>query len=228
MKRAFTLLELLLSVTLFSLIATAAFLLYDANARLQVQTEATSVRVTSAQAAIRTLERDLRGSWIAQDMTEQKSRIVFTAVDSTNGEDADDTLDFISSASSLSLTTGGDLVRVQYYIERDAENPENSKLIRVTQPFLAERTGGTNRLPLGEQAKEVASGIVGFDVRAASSSAYKSEWDSSRDGKWPDIVQVTVTTAAREGGQVKVASYSTKIALRLVRELPAATTTTGS
>ena len=230
MSRGFTLIELLLSTILFSIVALAAFMLYDTTARLQNQAEGAATRVTSAQGAIRSLERDLRGSWVASNVADQKTRLIFVALDGTSGDDADDTLDFISSTSALNATVGGDLVRVQYYIERDNENPEKSKLIRLTQPLQAERQGGTNRLPAGDLAKEIASGVVGFDIQAATSSAYKNEWDSTRDGKWPDIVRMTVTTAAREGGQIKLASYSTKVALRLVREMTAATSagSTGS
>lgn len=228
MSRGFTLLELLLSIILFSVIALAAFLLYDTNARLQDQAEGAAARVTSAQSAMRAIERDLRGSWVASDLADQKAKLIFMALDGESDEDADDTLDFISSTSALGATLGGDLVRVQYYIERDEENPEKSRLIRVSRPLMAEREGGTNRLPAGEAATEVASGVVGFDLQSATSSQYKAEWDSTRDGKWPDIVRVTVTTIAREGGKLKTSTYSTKVALRLIRDMAAAAAATGS
>lgn len=214
MKRAgFTLLELIVATTIFAVIVTASYVLFDSGRDLTARAELRAQLFQTARAALRAIEEDVRGavgSGTAFD----------TGFVGTNGGTGDLPSDRLEAVAVNMHTVDTsekkcDLTRVIYSIGQ-AASMKRPGLVRERQKELTPLTLAAGS---AEALEEVAAEVVGVNFRFYDLE-WLEEWDSTVRLKLPQAVEATVHVRGEwKGAEVREA-FTTRFYLPVAAEAP--------
>lgn len=185
-RHGFTLLEMILAVTITAVISVAMFTSLEIAFKTRDQAED---RLAGRQAARATL--DLLAADLAA-VPAPTGRIAgpFVGVDQRMGAARDgDTLRYVTAA--VALPTGeemGDLRSVELVLEEDPADPDQRVLVRyVTTNLLASTVPDAT-------PQVLARGVIAFNIRYFDGGDWLDDWDSAQqDNALPNAVELTLT-----------------------------------
>lgn len=167
-KTGFTLVEVLLSVTIFSIIASSTYSVFEAQKNLSKKTAEISDKVQIARALLRLIEDDLKPSFISKNFeiyfVGQKNRVETL---STN------------NIPKAKLET--DLTKTIYY-QKEGGGIYRHKRKQVTETIF-----------ITEEDAELLHESALIEFRFYDGSNWIESFDSRLLGKLPKILAVTVT-----------------------------------
>ncbi len=177
----FTLVELLMAVTISALVLTGAFI--SLSVVLQAYKEQAGKASTNdiARLILDRMRKDLQSAYYSP----HEDRTRFVGMDEQNGAFATDTLTFISTINNPTEMGGGtsDLTEIQYFIDLDSSTPEKWLVRRYDPtPDIDPFSGGQISL-LGPK-------VVHLDLLYFDGEMWWPEWDSTSD--LPIAVYITL------------------------------------
>ncbi len=182
LKTGFTLVEVMLALTISSFILTAAFgtfrISMDVSKRAGVRRNA----LENCRSALGIISRDLAGAFLSS--TETWS--LFVGEDASVGDLNTDTLAFTAMVNSPERTgeRTSDYAEVEYYVDMDPDTPEEWLVRRYDcRPDDDLREGGITSLA-GYQ-------VVSLEVWYFTEGEWAFEWDSQKE--LPTVVRVEIS-----------------------------------
>lgn len=182
-RRAFTLLELIVATTIFAIVISASYALFDSSRAVSSRAEARAELFQTARAALAMIERDLRGALPAVDSAEEAALLGENVeTDSVPMDRLEVTSVNIPVAVDKQNELRGDASRVTWWVE------EGRGLLRERRDSLTPVTVFIER---EENVEEVAPAVTGLDLRYFDQE-WEVEWDSRTTGKLPLAVEVSI------------------------------------
>jgi general secretion pathway protein J len=181
-KSGFTLVEVMLALTISSLILTAAYGTFRISMDVSKRAGARREALENCRSALGVICRDLAGAFLSS--TEEWS--LFAGEDATLGDLSIDTLAFTAVVNSPERTgeRTSDYAEVEYYVDVDPETPEEWLVRRYDcRPDEDLREGGITSLA-GYQ-------VVSLDVWYFSGGDWGVEWNSRKE--LPTAVRVDLS-----------------------------------
>jgi len=185
-RQGFTLLEMILAVTITAVISVAMFTSLEVAFKTRDQAEDRLAGRQAARATLDLLAADLLA------VPEPTGRIAgpFVGIDQRMGAAREaDTLSYVTAA--VALPTGddlGDMRGVELALVDDPIVPDQRVLVRyVTTNLLASTTPEPT-------AQVLARGVVAFNIRYFDGGDWLNEWDSAeQENALPIAVELTLT-----------------------------------
>jgi prepilin-type N-terminal cleavage/methylation domain-containing protein len=206
----FTLLELLLALSISGIVVGAAYALFRAGQSLASRAEALAEVCRSARAALRTLEADLRAAV-------RPSRAFDAGFRGTKGGTEALRRDRVELVTATGAVRGGiDLGAVAYWIE-EATPGRARGLVRERRAALTAETIEAGR---PENVEEVAPEVVGLGLRYFDEGEWREEWDSAAVGKLPRAVEATLWVRGEWRGEEILERFLTRVYLPVAAEQP--------
>jgi general secretion pathway protein J len=181
-KSGFTLVEVMLALTISSLILTAAYGTFRISMDVSKRASARREALENCRSALGVICRDLAGAFLSS--TEKWS--LFVGEDAQSGDLNVDTLAFTAVVNSpeRSGERTSDYTEVEYYIDTDPETPEEWLVRRYDcRPDEDLREGGITSLA-GYQ-------VASLDVWYFKGGDWGVDWDSQKE--LPTAVRVEVS-----------------------------------
>jgi len=214
-RRGFTLLELLVAMTIFSIVVAAAYALFHASRAVQSRAEARAEIFQTARAALRALEDDLRGAVLSPSAFD-------TGLVGTNRGSEDEPQDKIEVLAVNQHTANVDeknpridLSKVTYWIA-DGTSGKARGLVRERQHALNSQTVYTGR---EESVEEVAPDVVGLNLRFYD-GRWEDAWDSTQKYKLPKAIEVAVLVRGVWRDEEFTERFTTRVYLCVGAETP--------
>lgn len=212
-RRGFTLLELIVATSIFSIVAAASYALFAAGRGVSSRAELRAQLFQTARAALRAIEEDVRGALMPGTAFD-------TGLVGTSGGSAEapaDTLDILAANTHTEGTSDrkADLSRVIYSIGK-AQGMKRPGLVRERHAVLTPLTEETGR---AEDLEEVARDVVGVDFRYYDTD-WLNDWDSAALFKLPAAVEVAVHVQGEWKGEAVVEVFRTRFYLPVAAETP--------
>ncbi len=162
-RRGFTLIEILISVTLMSLILTGAYVCFDAGIRTEKMVDARTDVFQNARVAMAMISADLRNACpINEDMP-------FVGMARSIGDAEAGNLDFATHNYTPRRPHEGDFCEVSYYLDKDRETGQLC-LWRRRNPLLAIK-------PLSGGRREVlVRGVAGLRFEYFDGLEWFNKW----------------------------------------------------
>ena len=219
----FTLIELIAALSIFLVVVTASYALFEGGRKLAARGELHAKRFQAARAGFRALETDLRTVFAGGTYD--------TGFVGKSGGTTDlptDTLDIVGFnnqprlATPVTATTAEpppkeiDITRVAYSIDDDSSTIP-SGLVRLRTRLVAEVV--TVKDPT-EGLEEVSADVVGLKFRYYDGTAWTETWDSVTGGTVPKAVEITLHVKSTYRDQQEIEIFSTKIFLPIAATAP--------
>ncbi|HZN61811.1 MAG TPA: prepilin-type N-terminal cleavage/methylation domain-containing protein [Planctomycetota bacterium] len=218
-RKGFTLIELLAALTIFLVVVSASYALFDGGRQLASRGEYHARRFQSARAALRAIESDLKsvftggpydGGFLATHAgTEERPLDTIEAVAINNQPK------LATPVSATLMTTPPpefDLSRVAYSIDED-EGTKASGLVRRRVKLISEMV--TVKDP-EEGLEEISADVVGLRFRFYDGSDWQESWDSKTSSSMPRIIEATVYVKGVYREKEEIETFTTKFYLPLV------------
>ncbi|HXG62032.1 MAG TPA: prepilin-type N-terminal cleavage/methylation domain-containing protein [Planctomycetota bacterium] len=209
--RGFTLLELLLALSISAVVLGAAYALFRAGRSLSSRAEALAEISQAARAVLRRLEGDLRAAV-------RPSRAFDAGFRGTKGGTEAlrrDRLEFVTATEAV--PGGIDLGAVSYWIIEEGTGAGRRGLVRERRAALTAETVEAGR---PENVEEVAPEVVGLGFRYFDEGEWREEWDSAAVGKLPRAVEATLWVRGEWRGEEVVERFLTRVYLPVAAEQP--------
>ncbi len=215
-QSAFTLIELLAALTIFLVVVSASYALFDGGRGLAARGEYHARRFQAARAALRAIEADLKLAFIGGPYS-----TAFVGTQGGTDELPLDTLEAIAFNNQPKLATPAsttltdpapkefDLSHVAYSIDQD-EGTKQSGLVRRRVKLLSEVV--TVEDP-EEGLEEISADVVGIRFRFYDGSNWLNTWDSATMRAMPRVVEVTVHVKGVFREKEEIESFSSKFFL---------------
>jgi len=215
-QRGFTLAEVLVALTIFLIVVSASFALFEGGRNLAARGEYHAHRFQAARAALRALQADLKG--IFQGGSYDAG---FIGKHGGTEELPLDSLEAVAFNNQPKLATPVtstlsdpppkefDISRVIYSID-DLETTKEKGLVRQRTKLVPEIV--TVKDP-EEGLEEISPDIVGLRLRYYDGSDWLDTWDSTTSRTLPKAVEMTVYVKAVFREEEEIEAFSTKIFL---------------
>lgn len=213
-KAGFTLLEVILATVIFTLVVAAAYGLLHASQSLAERAEFRAQLRQEARIVLDVVRADLEGAYGSDTVFD-------TGLLGTQGG-GDDTplykLDLVSvnHATFRSTTAESDITRTSYYIDEEP-GTEPTGLVRRKQKQL---TNVTTVLREDEGLEEIGPRVAYVMFRYYDGTEWTEVWDSTRSGKLPKAIEVTIHVKGTWEGEEVLEKYVEKIYLPIAAERP--------
>ena len=181
--KGFTLVELLLAMSLSMLILSSAYISFSSGLDLYRRSTARQEAYRTCRSALNLIVRDLRTSFMSPNQT----GTLFIGEDKEDMEFAQDRLLFMSVGNNPQRRGSGesDIMEVEYYIDNDQETPERWLQRRTdATPDDDPYSGGVNLL--------AGKDITAMDCRYFDGQTWLDNWDSKE--KLPNMVWISIST----------------------------------
>lgn len=187
----FTLLELMLSLSIFALVATAVVGLLHSGLRACARGRQVSESLQLARIALGRMVEDLESVYYSDSVLCTD----FLGEDASDGSCDTDRLTLVTTARFARADAVGeaDLTALEYFIDTGGEAGEEGLSLSQTRVLLA---------VVEEEAEQVCrlgAQIVGLNLRYFDGLDWQDSWDASAKGALPRAVEITV--AVRESGK---------------------------
>jgi type II secretion system protein J len=184
-NRGFTLLEVLLSLTLLTIILGAVYASFFTANRAVERFNLTTLKYHDSRTALDTMRREIEGAMIKTfhgfDRSNNKTRFVIEDRDILG-----------RSASRLNLTTYAYTVsginKISYFVQ---EKEGELFLLKAIEPLSLQFTSEDTN----EEKKhvfEILDGIEGFAVETLFDKKWIKTWDTEKTGGLPEMVRVSI------------------------------------
>jgi general secretion pathway protein J len=205
-RKGFTLLELIVATTIFTIVIAAAYSLFDSARSVTSRAELRAQLFQSARAALQAIEEDLRGAVMVASphahrpgVRGHQRRFGKGAVGPPGVRLGEPPHRVAYDINVVDVVRGGDVSKVYYWIEQD-ETRKVHGLVRERPKELLPPGGAVRR---EEDVVEVAQDVVHVNFRFYDAGEWRDTWDSSQVRRLPKAVEVTVDrprrVARREG-----------------------------
>lgn len=219
-SNGFTLLELLVAMIIFTVIAGASWALLDAGRAVSAHAAYEAARQQTARAALRAIEADLRGAFSGNTPYD-------TGLLGTNGgteEKPLDTLTLVTFANQPATVTPAsgtaeremDLVKVTYSIDEDTRT-DQAGLVREKRKRITETV---TVVEPGQYLNEIARDVVALNLRYYDGGGWLDTWDSALSGTMPKAIEATVTVKGVWREREEIESFTTRIYLPIAATAP--------
>lgn len=215
-RRGFTLIELLAALTIFLVVVSASYALFEGGRTLAARGEYHARRFQAARAALRALESDLKLAFLGGAYDGG-----FVATQGGSDEAPLDSLEAVAYNHQPKLSTPPsttladpppkefDLSRVSYSIDQD-EGTKARGLVRRRVRLVPEVV--TVKDP-EEGLEEISPDVVGLRFRFYDGSSWLNTWDSKTSQSLPKIIEATVHVRGVYREQEEVESFKTSFFL---------------
>ena len=223
MRKGFTLVEVLAALTIFLVIVSASYALFEGGRGMAAHGELESRRHQQARAALRAIEADIKGLFA----TETAFKVPLVGKNGGTPEKPSDTLEFAAVNHAPPLATPvtsainttpreSDISRVSFAIDEEASTIEAGLVRRRTKLMTDLSTVKDPNAGL----EEIATDVAGLDFRFWDGSAWAETWDSTTTGDLPKIVEATVHVRATLRGVEDTQKFMTRIFLPVAAATP--------
>ena len=191
-RRAFTLLELLVALGCAAVLLSALLVAFSGSWRLQEQAQRRALAEAPRAAAVQRLRRELAAAVPPGGLLAEPLLATMT----TSGEQRQDDLTFVAAIGATSPdTAGGDLVRLHYYLPASETTADAWQLVRTAE---------TNLLAVATDSEPAAlvvlDDVAAFTVSGYDGSVWQDGWDATVQGNvLPAALRVRVDFAERAG-----------------------------
>lgn len=224
MKRnGFTLLELIVATTIFTIVIAAAYSLFDSARGVTSRAELRAQLFQTARTALQAIEEDLRGAVVVA--SPNPTDLAFIGTNAGSETQGLDRIEFVSvnrhTASpydiyAVDVVRGIDVSKVYYWIEQDTTRKMHG-LVRE-RPLELLPPGGPVRRE--EDVLEIAREVVHLNLRYYDAGEWRDTWDSSELRRLPKAVEVTVTVRAEWREEEVLEPFTTRFYLPVAAETP--------
>jgi general secretion pathway protein J len=203
--RGFTLLELIVAMTIFLIVIVAAYGLFDAGRNLSARAEARALLFQTGRSALQAIEEDLRGVVLSGSVFD--TGLIGVSQDGEGGP-----LDKIEFMAVNSFTAGEnlekkiDLSKVTWWIE------ESRGLVRERIRLLTSTRASRDE-------EEVSRDVVFLDFRYYDGQ-WKESWDSTQLRRLPKAIEVTVHVRGLWRDEKVLEKFTTRFYLPIGAETP--------
>lgn len=222
-RRAFTLLELIVATTIFTIVIAAAYSLFDSARGVTSRAELRAQLFQTARTALQAVEEDLRGAVLVASPNPTDLAFIGTNVGSeTQGLDR---IEFVSVSrhtaspydiNQAEVVRGIDVAKILYWIEPDTQR-EKHGLLRERPKELLPPGGPVRR---EEDVVEIARDVVHLNLRYYEAGEWRDTWDSTQVRKLPKAVEVTVVVRAEWRDEEVLEPFTTRFYLPVAAETP--------
>ena len=221
-RKAFTLLELIVAMSIFTIIAAATYSMFDSARSVSTRAEFRSQLFQSARAALQAIEEDLRGAVMPANAAVDTG---FIATNVGSEKEPLDKLEFFTCSrytalpydiNATDVVRGIDVAKVTYWIEPDTKRTVHG-LVRERPIELTPPSGPTHR---DEDVQEVAQDVVYVNFRFYDSGEWRDTWDSTQQRKLPKAVEVTVYIRGEWRDEEIIEPFTARIYLPVGGETP--------
>jgi general secretion pathway protein J len=223
MKRnGFTLLELIVAMSIFTIIAAATYSMFDSARSVSTRAEFRAQLFQTARAALQAIEEDLRGAVMPANAAVDTG---FISTNSGSEKEAVDKLEFFTATrhtasaydvNATDVVRGGDVSKVTYWVEPDLKRPAHG-LVRERPKELTPPSGPVHR---DEDVQEVAPDVVYVNFRFFDNGQWLDTWDSTQVRKLPKAVEVTITVRGEWRDEEILEPFMTRVYLPVGGETP--------
>ncbi len=227
---AFTLVEVLLAMTLMSIIMTVMYGTFHTLGRIVLRNEQTKGAYQTARLIMDRIRRDLT----CAQFSPRQNNFVFRGEDVPGGTPSDgvdrgaDALTFVTTAHVISRRDApeGDLAEVSYYLDeynpgilvrREDVSPDDELEMGGSLEILGKKVIGLNFTYLEgteEPAQQSTGTVSDQQQKAEEQKAWKAEWDFEETPYLPRAVRVDVSVENDEGG---IEDFTTTVTLAMGR-----------
>lgn len=205
----FTLLELAVATTIFAIVLSAAYALFESSRTVSVRAELRARLFQTARAALRAIEEDLRGAVLSASAFD-------TELVSTNRGTGDLPLDKIEIVAVNAHPPGRDDIRIDLSRVIYSVDEEASTLIRERETALTPPSGSRGG---AGNIEDVAPDVVGLDFRFYD-TAWRDSWDSTTQNKLPKAIEVSVVVRGFLRDEPVLERFQSRFYLPLGAETP--------
>ena len=190
--KGFTLIEVLISLTLLIIVLGAVYSSFFSIQRAMERFEGVSLKYHEARTALDIMRREIDGALLKNPQAEADTMPKASFII----EDRDM---FGKSTSSLQLTAfsfrGGGLNTVSYFV---TEEDRNLRLQKTENPSSLKSDGYT---------MDIIEGIESFTVETLFNNKWVKTWDTANTGQLPEVVRISIEFDAN-GEIVKLTEYA--------------------
>lgn len=202
-KNGFTLIEVLLSLVLFTIVLGAVYSSFFTIHRALDRFDGVSLKYHEVRSALDVMRREVESAFLYESpfLTSGKKQTAFVMKDRDI---------FSKPASAVSLTAftfkGSGTKSVSYYVE---EKNKSLVLMKAESPplFLTVQNPADSSLKKKVYVLEMIEGIEGFAVEAFFNNKWIKTWDSHETGKLPEVVRFTIEFDDK-GKRVRLSEYA--------------------
>lgn len=224
LRRGFTLMEMLVAMTVFTLIAGAIYSLLSSS-RMLTDRAAFHGRMDQAgRSALRAIEADIRGAWGTPEISTLDTGFVGTSTGTVDLPE--DTLTLISLSNTPKTATPTsttevnspemDLSKIAWSVDKD-DGTDAKGLVRSKRKLITEVQGAVKK---GDDLETIVEEVTGLRFKYYDGSGWVETWDSTSTGTLPRAVEVTVTVAFEFRGEQETETYSTRVYLPVAARVP--------
>jgi general secretion pathway protein J len=191
-KSGFTLIEILISLTLLTVVLGAVYSSFFSVQRALERFDNVSLKYHEARTALDIIRREIEGALVKNPQTDnnKKMKAVFVIKDSDI---------FGKNTSSLNLTAfsfkGSNPNTISYFVK---EKDGRLELLKTESPAA---------IPSKEYQIEIIEEIESFTVEILFNKKWVKTWDTANTGKLPEIVKISIEFDDK-GKIVKLTEYA--------------------
>ena len=192
-KKGFTLIEILISLTLLTIVLGAVYSTFFSVQRALERFDNISLKYHETRTALDIMRREIEGAIVKNPRADDESKNIKA------GFVIKDRDVFGKTTSSLNLTAfsfkGSNLNTVFYYV---TEKDGKLDLLKSEMPAA---------VPSKEYKADIAEGIESFTVETMFNEKWVRTWDTKETGKLPEIVRISIEFDDN-GKLVKLTEYA--------------------
>lgn len=214
-KRGFTLVELIVAIAIFAVIAGASWALLDTGRNVSAYGQFRAHLGQQGRAALRAIAADLRGAFSGESPYDTGFRGVSAGTDD-RPLDTLEAVTFAHQPKADSVGSETDLVKVAYRIDEDGQT-EASGLVRTLTRRISE---SVTVVEPGANDREIAGDAVALSLKYFDGSSWLDSWDSTLSGTMPVAVQAAVRIRGSWKEREETEEFMTRIYLPVAATSP--------
>jgi len=202
----FTFLELLITITIFSLSIAAVYGAFSSGINAYQRGEKDDILYHEGQKTLNLISQELRSAFIVQTNKD----IIFSGINQEiDGQEADRLVFFtVKNPSSFTSWKDVGLYQVGYYLEKNQSQP-SFFLVRAETPSLG-------RINLsGESSQFLIDRVLGLNIRYYYRNEWREEWKESTT--LPERVKITLSLL---DSNERKKDFTTTVDIPCVRKVP--------
>ncbi len=183
-ERGFTLVEILVAVTITSMLLLSVYGVFTSVSRTKERLETDSEGYHQARVLFDHIGREVRGAFYSATSTGTLFK---------GGENADrnEYLELTTTAVTPQGSGGAGIAVVQYELARDREAQDERKVL-LRREYALSDTDGPERAPY-----RLATGIESMELRFYNGADWLEDWDAANQGL-PQMVEVLLSVRVGE------------------------------
>ena len=192
-SRGFTLIEVLVSISLLAIVMTSVYGIFGSVHATKVRLDSDSGEYHLARVVFDRLGRELRGAYYRHG----DETTLFRGGVNDQGESF---LELTTTAVTPLSALGTGIAEVRYRLAPDEELNESSQVL-----LRGERPRQTASITVDDRMMRLAPDVASLSLRFYNEGNWKNTWDAQQDGL-PQLVEVSLVVGDDEQGQVPFAT----------------------